>query len=232
MLGQHDQELTSARKARNQYPDLLGVLYFEARALAVLGKAEDASHLLDQSVNLPPQAGATPGSVAYLTGLEFLAHGDSVAAEGAFARAVAWYQKLPEQQQSGELMGYGEALYYARRYAEAGEVFGRVCTSTPNTPPCLGWAGLVKARSGQRQEALALKQAIGKTDSTPRSRIAQQAYWQARIAAVVGDRDGAVELFRRAFTYGWAHGAEDHREYDFRALLDYPPFTELLKPTG
>jgi len=232
MLGQHDQELTSARKARIQYPDLLGILYVEARALAAAGKTEEVGRLLDQSVNFPQQAGWTPGLVAYLTGLEFLAHGDSVAAESVFSRAVSWYQKLPEQQRSGELMGYGEVLYYTRRYAEAGEVFGRACTTTPTTPPCLGWAGLVKARSGQRQEALALKEAIGKTDSTPRSRISQQGYWQARIAAVLGDRDGAVELFRRAFTYGWTHSAEDHREYDFRALLDYLPFQELLKPTG
>jgi len=232
MLEQHDQELTAAGKGRKQYLDLLSTLYVEARALAAAGKAEDASRLLDQSVNIPLQAGWTPGLVAYWTGLEFLAHGDSVAAEGAFSRAVAWYQKLPEQQRSGELMGYGEALYYTRRYAEAGEVFGRACTTTPNTPACLGWAGLVKARSGQRQEALALKEAIGKTDSTPRYRISQQAYWQARIAAVLGDRDGAVELFRRAFTYGWTHSADDHREYDFRALLDYPQFKELVKPTG
>jgi tetratricopeptide (TPR) repeat protein len=129
-------------------------------------------------------------------------------------------------------MGYGEALYYARRYREAGEVFGKACTTTPNTPACLGWAGLVKARSGQRQEALALKEAIGKTDSTPRRRVSDQAYWQARIAAVVGDRDGAVDLFRRAYTYGWTHSADDHREYDFHALLDDPPFKELLKPKG
>ena len=101
---------------------------------------------------------------------------------------------------------------------------------TPDTPDCLGWAGVVKARLGQRDQALALREAIYRTDSTPRARIAHQAYNQARISAAVGDREGAVEFLRRAFVHGISHEAGDHRVYDFHDLLNYPPFKELMKP--
>jgi hypothetical protein len=104
-------------------------------------------------------------------------------------------------------------------------VFDRACSMPPDTPDCLGWAGVVKARLGQRDQALALREAIYRTDSTPRRRIGQQAYHQARISAAVGDREGAVEFLRRAFVHGFSHSAEDHRV--FHDLLNYPPFKEL-----
>jgi tetratricopeptide (TPR) repeat protein len=209
---------------------------FEAQALAALGRVDEVSRLLDQAVNFRPQAQGTPdpgptaGLLAIWSGLELLAHGDSTAAENAFARSVSWYQRLPEQQRNGQLMQYGEALYYSRAFTKAEEVFDRACSMTPDTPDCLGWAGVVKARLGQRDQALALREAISRTDSTPRMRIVWQAYNLARISAAVGDREGAVEFLRRAFVHGISHDAWDHRVYDFHDLLNYPPFKELIKP--
>jgi hypothetical protein len=113
MLGEHDRELTAARRARKQYPDLLTTLEFEARALAALGRVDEVSRLLDQAGNFTPGSasindpGLTAGLLAIWSGLELLAHGDSTAAENAFARSVSWYQRLPEQQRNGQLMQYG-----------------------------------------------------------------------------------------------------------------------------
>lgn len=241
VLGRHDQELAVARKARNQYPDLLSSLWFEAQALAALGRVDEVNQLLDQSVNFAAQSLFTPGLLAMWSGLELLAHGDSISAGEAFDRSVSWYQRLPHSGRgtelsstglpgNGGLMSYGEALYFARQFAKAGEVFAQACSKIPDTPSCLGWDGVVKARQGQRDQALAAIDAIGRTDSTPRIRVQDQAYHQARIAAVLGDRAGAVELLRRAFTHGLNHGEWTHRDYDFHTLLDYPPFQELIKP--
>jgi tetratricopeptide (TPR) repeat protein len=236
MLGEHDRELTAARRSRKQYPDVLHTLWFEARALAALDRVDDVSRLLDQAGNFTPGSasindpGLTAGLLAMWSGLELLAHSDSTAAENAFARSVSWYQRLPEQQRNEQLMQYGEALYYSGAFTKAEEVFDRACSMTTNTPDCLGWAGVVKARLGKRDQALALREAIYRTDSTPRRRIGQQAYDQARISAAVGDREGAVEFLRRAFVHGFSHGARDHRYYDFHELLNYPPFMELIKP--
>ena len=89
----------------------------------------------------------------------------------------------------------------------------------------------MKARLGQRDQAVALREAIGRTDSTPRARIKMQAYHQARIGGALGDRESAVGLLRRAFAHGWEH-IEFYRKspYDFLNLRDYPPFQELIKP--
>ena len=236
MLGEHDWELTASRRARKQYPDLLRTLWFEAQALAALGRVDEVSRLLDQAGNFTPGSasindpGLTAGLLAIWSGLELLAHGDSTAAENAFARSVSWYQSLPEQQRNGQQMQYGEALYYSRAFTKAEEVFDRACSMTPDTPDCLGWAGVVKARLGQRDQALALREAIYRTDSTPRVRIQGQAYNQARISAAVGDREGAVEFLRRSFAHGDSRLSSHHRVYDFHDLLNYPPFKELIKP--
>jgi Tfp pilus assembly protein PilF len=121
-----------------------------------------------------------------------------MSAEKAFDRSVSWYQRPPQSEGSSDLMNYGEALYYAWEFAKAGEVFERACSTTPNSPECLGWAGVVKARMGQRDQALALRDAIGKTDSTPRSRIRMQ----ATIGQCCTRRpEGAVSL--RGPAHGW-----------------------------
>ena len=228
MLGEHGRELGVVRKGRKQYPQVLGLLESETAALAAMGRVDEVTRALDESLNLPPQPGFTPGSIANSAGLEFLAHGDSGSAMKAFARSVAWYERLSEKQRDGEHMGYGEALYNARRFSEAADVFGRGCAATPGSIPCLGWAGTLRAAQGRREEALAFVDEIGRTDTTPRLRIAYQAIPQARIYAALDDEERAVEALRRVFAHGYPHGSWWHR--DFNSLRNYPPFQELIRP--
>ncbi len=55
---------------------------------------------------------------------------------------------------------------------------------------------------------------------------------RARIAAVLGEQERAVNLLRDAFTRGTNYGIGLHRDPELASLRNYPPFQELLRPKG
>jgi hypothetical protein len=67
----------------------------------------------------------------------------------------------------------------------------------------------------------------------------QPTLWRARIAALLGNREGAVRFLREAIsqglipldlTQGLGYSMWLHRDIDFESLRDYSPFQELLRP--
>jgi hypothetical protein len=55
-------------------------------------------------------------------------------------------------------------------------------------------------------------------------------YWCARISAVLGERQRAVDLMREAYGQGREYGMYELLEIDFESLRDYPPYIELMRP--
>jgi hypothetical protein len=60
---------------------------------------------------------------------------------------------------------------------------------------------------------------------------------RANIAALLGDREGAVRLLRHALDRGYiADGLglafDLHWDMDFEGLRDYAPFLDLMEPSG
>lgn len=53
---------------------------------------------------------------------------------------------------------------------------------------------------------------------------------RARVAALLGDREAAVELLRRAFGEGLPYGIWIHLDRDLEPLSGYLPFQELIRP--
>jgi hypothetical protein len=56
-------------------------------------------------------------------------------------------------------------------------------------------------------------------------------YWRARIAALLGDKEAAVNLLRQATKEGNTYSSI-HPTEDFESLADYPPYIQLMKPKG
>jgi tetratricopeptide (TPR) repeat protein len=101
MLRQHRRELRAARKAMNQYPDLLAALDMEAQALAARGVTAAVMQNLDLAAKLSPARGYSAGENMRNAGIEFAAHGDSLAARAAFELAIAWrLSRPPDVQQT------------------------------------------------------------------------------------------------------------------------------------
>jgi hypothetical protein len=55
---------------------------------------------------------------------------------------------------------------------------------------------------------------------------------RARIHALLGDRDQAVDLLRTAFEQGFPHSPSLHADIAFDSVRDYPPFQELTRTKG
>jgi len=57
-------------------------------------------------------------------------------------------------------------------------------------------------------------------------------YQRACIAALLGEKDRAMELLRDAFAKGYQFDVGIHRDIDLEPLWGYPPFEDLMKPKG
>ena len=148
-------------------------------------------------------------------------------------RAVAWYhaQPLPDQDQPEYRYTLARSLELVGRYKEAQAVVERLATEDPGNVDYEGVRGVLAARQGNRAEAQRIDQALARL-SRPYL-FGVHTYYRAQIAAVLGDRDRAVNLLREAIAQG-AVTAWDHRhsESAFVFLHGYPPFDDVLRPKG
>ncbi len=110
-------------------------------------------------------------------------------------------------------------------------LFDELAAEAPDDVNYLGWRGVSLARRGESDAARQVDQQLSVVD---------QAYingrhtgWRARIAAVLGDRDGAVRLLEQANSEGVLLARSIlHLDEDFELVRDYPPFRELFRPKG
>jgi tetratricopeptide (TPR) repeat protein/TolB-like protein len=249
MLGDHRRELKEANEGRRRLPgQQLWMLACEARALAALGRLDDVRQRLDESLDLSPQPGWTPASVALLAAQELRAHGFGDAAREAASRAIAWHERRPSaEQESAELtFGLGASYYEAGRLEDARKQFDRLVALQPAHAALghvqsesehlsadiaqLGYIGAIAARQGDRLEALRIDRVLAQTKR--RYLLGGHTSWRARIHTLLGDRDRSIELLRAAFGEGYPYSPSLHTDLAFEALRDYPPFQGLMKPKG
>ena len=57
-------------------------------------------------------------------------------------------------------------------------------------------------------------------------------HWCARIAAVLGEKQHAVDMLREAYGRGYLYGMSELLIMDFESLHDYAPYVELMRPKG
>ncbi len=231
MLGEHEEELEAARRGREQFPDRLDVFRYEAWALVALGRLDDVMRLMDEALAMPvlrtPGFGAlTPAGVLTVTALALRAHGHEEQATALLDRAVAWYQARP-----GEWRGsLAQTFRSAGQWEEARELYRELAERSPAAYGNRGVLGIIAARLSEREEALRIDEYLAGIDRP--YTFGGPTLWRARIAAVLGEQERAVNLLRDAFTRGTNYGIWLHRDPELASLRDYPPFQELLRPKG
>jgi DNA-binding SARP family transcriptional activator/Tfp pilus assembly protein PilF/TolB-like protein len=232
MLGDHHRELRDARRGREQHPDQLAAFSFEARALAALGHVDEARVLFEELLLLPADPDWGHAYPVVLAALCLRAHGDPDAAQWAFQLAVdrLWAHSPDTDERSNHQYNLGQTLYWSGRWEEAREVFLQLVTDSPDNVDYVGHLGVVHARLGNTIEASRISDELAALDRP--YLWGSNIRWQARIAALCGDRERAVELLRRAFNEGLEYGIWLHRDIDFEPLRDSPPFQELVRPKG
>jgi DNA-binding SARP family transcriptional activator/TolB-like protein len=233
-LGQHESELEWARRLRRIDPGQGWLRIAEGRALAALGRVEELEQRLDEGLAFPPTERTweaySPAAFALLAARELAAHGFLQHADSAAARAVAWHQSRPESERTSSQArrALATALYHQGRYAEAATLVRALATEGPAGMGDFGALGVIAAREGRRAEAEAWSDSVAVIPGP--YRFGNGFYWQARIAALSGRQDEAVQLLRHALRDGLGRHHQIHAEPDFQGLREHPAFRELLTP--
>jgi tetratricopeptide (TPR) repeat protein len=122
------------------------------------------------------------------------------------------------------------ALYVAEQWEEAAALVEKLRSEEPDDIDYLGYGGAIAARRGDREGALKISEEL-KGIERPFT-FGAQTYWRARIAALLGMKEEAVELLRQSFSQGKEYSVFVIMEADLFPLRDYAPFKELMKPKG
>lgn len=267
MLGDHETEAETVRHGLEYYeagnPGLLGS---ELSALAALGRVGEVDRLLDQVTTLEPTprdaprlpAGARqpppsprtrgprvgPGWLFVQTAIELRGHGYDQASRAVLERLHRWADdRTPDEaSEEGHRLAVATGLYLAERWDTAQASFEALAAASPRNPDLQGYLGTIAARRGDRAEALRISQWLEGPDLRGRSET--RTLWRARIAALLGDPQLAMELLTDAFDEGLgfvgtrlAEGSRIvavwlHTDMDLESLHDRADFQELLEPRG
>ncbi len=233
LLTHHDLELAEGRRAESLHPTAPWPWVIQARALAAQGRIDDIATLVTRSLS----AISAPGSAAIVmiqAARELRTHGHHQASLDLATRAVAWIDGLPPQVRSAEGVRAtrAAALMAAERWAEAQAMFEELAATDQDEVDYRGWLGVAAARRGRRDVAL---RASGQLERVDRPYLyGRHTYQRACIAAVLGEKDRAVELLRQSFTEGKPLGRiwAVHADASLESLRGYGPFEDLMKPKG
>jgi len=235
LLDQHDRELDAAQRARRRFPRNLATLRMELLALAALRRGREVSERFDEITALPPDPIRQPAPVMREIALDLAAHGDSAAARVALDRTLAWHASRPATERATESLRFEWAqTYYAAGYADSARaIAAELVRAHPQNEQYAGLLGALAAQRGDRAEATRLDRRLVWLER-PLGR-GQATYWRACIAALLGERDTAVDLLARALEAGYVYQVRylnAHVEPSFAALRGYPRFQSLLRPKG
>jgi len=235
LLGEHDRELEAAQRAQRRFPRNLATLRMELLALAALGRGREVNERFDEIKTFPADPIRLPAPVMREIALDLAAHGDSAAGRVALARTLAWHASRPGVEQAQQAMRFERAeAYYAAGYADSARVIAAdLARAHPQNEHYAGLLGVLAAQRGDRAEAARLGRLLV-TLERPLGR-GQATYWRACIAALLGERDTAVDLLARALDAGYVYQVRflnAHVEPSFAALRAYPRFQALLRPKG
>jgi DNA-binding SARP family transcriptional activator len=228
-LGRYREELMAAEAARQSYGATWDVLYLEMGALAALHRVPELNERLDQSVGLGPNFSLhPPGFVLIRVASELRAHGHPEEAHMVLARALAWYRDQRRPDSDGWRAGLGHALYRSGDWTGARQVFAEQAAKNSTDWDSKVMLGLTAARLGDSAGAAGTAEALALVHG--RFLFGQAAYYQARLASVLGHREEAVAFLRRAFAEGLLGRGDLHTDPDLDSLRGFGPFQQLLEP--
>lgn len=237
-LGEHQNELAMARRAREiDRQSAIGMLQ-ELRALAALGQLAAVSAGLDTLIALPREDWLTSGYAAMWAAKELRAHGYGDAASETMQRAIAWYRSRPAEEQAGQEWRewFADLLYLAGDWTAADTAYRSLVKKFPTSAGYpdnalyVGRIGAIAARRSNVVEAKAMSEKLRATDRFQPRPGQESRLFRARIAALLGDSVEALRLLTSA--YGQSGTLELHDDMDFEGMKGYAPFREFLRPKG
>ena len=239
-LGSYAAELEDTRRGVHQFPEALFPAYCELRALAALGRLDE----LDRRRRAFVSSQDRPALINRLQ----LSIARELRAHGYRAQAIRLADHLGPDVQSErgdtivprsaadrttDRVVWAWSLYLAERWDEAHTVFTALAGQDSSNVGYQVALGVVAARRGDRSEAerIAMKLASMRRPHL----FGINTYGRAKIASLLGEREGAVGLLRDALAQGlrgWSFlgDVDIHTDMDFESLRDSPAFQQLVRP--
>lgn len=227
-VGDYRHELEVATAFRENFPGSIGALNVTVRALAALGRVEEARQRVSESMTLPGQ-GLTAAEVMMTASSELIAHGRAAEGRQIAELLVTWLRERPAAEQDDATLA--AALLMAGNKAEARSIAKKLLAKDPRLPAALALEGVAAAETGDRAAA---ERAIVELESLkPKYRRGINLLDRARIAAALGEKARAVEYLREGIRQGLTYIAQLHDAVpELLSLRGYAPYDELVRPKG
>jgi DNA-binding SARP family transcriptional activator/tetratricopeptide (TPR) repeat protein len=232
MIGDHEQELAEARKARELYPDRVDMLNSEAQALAALGRHDELESLLSQVTSMPNQPQMAYWEPVLRAGIELREHGHRDA-QLCLDRAIQLLEQrpAPEAADAEPVLTLAAALYQAGRWTDAYNTLEQSSSLFANgklAAHYLGLRGTAAARLGNEQEAVAI------CDSLSAIRHpylhGDNLLQQAKVMALLGRTNESLQLLRNAVADGVGFGSLLYADVDLLPLHQRDDFRNFIEP--
>lgn len=248
MLGDVAGQEQTLAELRRMAPGRLATAYFASLAQVSAGRAADAVRVLEGVESLaadppivageiagrtPPIHMGTPAWVLYQVGTELLSIGDSADAVALARRAGRWIESRSSEEQSRVATRYLRvlALELEGRVDSARLLVTQLTRDEPANVEVRGRSGVLAARRGERAEAMAVDAWLASRPAMLPPGAAQLE--RARIAAVLGDIDRAMQLIETLpFRAHPVDVVFFHSDPAFASLRSDARWIRFLKPRG
>ena len=212
-----------------RHPERTIAPVLEARALAAAGDLAALDAALDRSALRSPRTYWSHGAALVVSGEELLAHHGLAAGEPYLRGAVSWLERRLEADPDYRAHRYwlGSALYDLGQWEQSLEVFQVLVQEVPTSTAYLGVAAVAAARTGDHGQAMEYLE-----EARWGYELGDRLLYAARVEAILGDLDRALDLILQAFDRGtggfpWMHASGYH---DFTILESDPRVARLLEP--
>jgi tetratricopeptide (TPR) repeat protein/TolB-like protein len=240
LLGDYQTELSVARQGRAQYSNSMLVAEAEVAPLVAVGHIDEVNALLDEIVAMPGEGPGELARVMMTSAEELRAHGYQVPSAATAQRARTIVQRWSVAQHAAAPAWLPALIsYVSGDWVNARVQYVALARRDSSNVNAQGHLGVIAARLGDRREALRISAWLEHLD--PTYQYGYQTLWRARIAALLGEREIAIDLLRRAFSEGLKYvgtflsdspartfGPWLHRDIDFESLRDVSEFQRLM----
>ena len=229
LLGEDDHALELARGAIEEFPESDGLRSMRIAVLAALGRRQELRAATDEWFQVATQVGmySSVYSMHHVIG-ELRTHGYPEEARELAHRLVDWYEGQDATSPSVR-GGKAIAFYCAEEWEQAAVILEQLASELPGNATVRGTLAAIAARRGYRDEALGILSALPQEEEG--GVAADNTFWQARIAALLGEHQRCVNLLNAAIAQGaYIVPPQAHYHMDFEAVRDDPTFQAFLRP--
>lgn len=240
MVGDYEAELALANQGLSQYPGSHRIAECAIAALAALQRFDELDAVVTQIGTMPLELPGDQLRTLMVAAEELRAHGSGERAAALLDRWNPTHLGALTDSTAAPPLLMAMFAYESGLWDEARSRFARLAAEDSTDVNVQGYLGVIAARQGERREALRISAWLGRLGRP--YLFGQNTLWRARISALLGDREGAIALLRRAFRSGLkfvgtyrqdaasrTFGPWLHRDGDLASLRSLPQFRQLLE---